>query len=134
MTSSSSFPVAFKFQPLFDRVVVRNCDENGKTRGGLFIPEIARGASPVARGEVLAIGTGRVNAEGKVLPLAVKVGDAVWYDRKAGQVIPWGDDDGEEVILLRELEILGVLTGLARDTGLIKDDGSPVLVRPEEHH
>ncbi len=116
----------FSFAPLFDRVVVRNCDDNGKTRGGLFIPEIARGASP--------IGTGRVNAEGKVLPLAVKVGDAVWYDRKAGQVIPWGDDEDEEVILLREPEILGVLTGLARDTGLIRDDGSPVLVRPEEHH
>jgi chaperonin GroES len=94
-------------EPLYDRVLVRPLSEGGKTKSGLFVPEVAKGNVPYARGEVIAVGIGRVTFEGKQAPMLVKVGDLVLYDRKAGTFLPYQDD---EVVMIREPEILARIT------------------------
>jgi chaperonin GroES len=93
--------------PLYDRCLVRPLSEGGQTKSGLFVPEVAKKNAPYARGEVIAVGVGRVTFEGKQAPMLVKVGDLVLYDRKAGTFLPLGD---EEVVMLREPEILATIT------------------------
>jgi chaperonin GroES len=99
----------FRIHPLYDRVVVKPTDDEGMTESGLFIPEVARQNKLLGRGEVQAVGTGRVTLEGKVCPLVVKPGDLVIYDRKAAMPIPWGET---EAVLLREPEIFGTVEQL----------------------
>jgi chaperonin GroES len=94
-------------EPLYDRVLVRPLSEGGKTKSGLFEPEVAKGNVPYARGEVIAVGIGRVTFEGKQAPMLVKVGDLVLYDRKASTFLPYQDD---EVVMIREPEILARIT------------------------
>jgi chaperonin GroES len=110
----------FKIHPLYDRVVVMPADDDGRTAGGLYIPDIAHATKLLARGEVQATGTGRVTLEGKTCPLTVKPGDLVIYDRKAAVPIPWGDG---EAVLLREPEIFGTVEMI--------DDGRPQLIIPD---
>lgn len=93
-------------QPLFDRVIVRQLADD-ESKGGIIVPEIARNNAPFAHGVVVAVGEGRYSIDGtKHLPMSVSIGDHVCYDRKAGAMMPWGDD---EAVLLRETEIIGVL-------------------------
>lgn len=96
-----------EIRPLYDRVLVRPLSEGGKTASGLFVPEVAKKNAPYARGEVIAVGVGRVTFEGKQAPMLVKKGDIVLYDRKAGTFLPLGD---EEVVMIREPEILATVT------------------------
>jgi len=96
--------------PLYDRLLVRPLDENGRTKGGLYVPEVAKQNKQWARGEVMAAGAGRVNMNGDVAPMLLKVGDLVLYPRAAGSAIPLGDeDDGAPFILIREPDVLGTI-------------------------
>jgi chaperonin GroES len=115
-----------KLTPLYDRVIVRNIEDSARTKAGLYVPDIARGNVPYARGEVVAVGAGRVAMDGTVAPLTVKVGDAVIYDRKAGVDMPLDD---EEVVLLREPEIIAILTELPRATGLYDAEGKDATLQ-----
>ena len=92
-------------RPLFDRVLVKRNDEPAQTSSGLFLPETASKEKP-AEGTILAIGTGRVGDDGTITPLIVKEGDKIIFGKYSGTEIKI---EGEERLLLREADILGVI-------------------------
>ncbi len=93
-------------RPLRDRVVVKRLEEQEQRVGGIIIPDTAK--EKPQQGKVMAVGNGRINEEGKVLPLDVKAGDTVLFGKYAGTEIKL---DGEEYLIIREEEILGVIEG-----------------------
>jgi chaperonin GroES len=93
-----------KIRPLHDRVIVKRLEEERKTASGIVIPDSA--AEKPDRGEILAVGTGKILENGKVLPLAVKVGDRVLFGKYSGQAVKV---HGEEVLVMREEDIMGVV-------------------------
>ena len=95
-----------KIRPLQDRIIVKRVKEEEKTKGGIIIPDSAK-EKPI-EGEVLAVGNGKVLEDGKVRPLDVKVGDRVLFGKYSGTEVKI---DGEEHLMLREDDILGVLDG-----------------------
>lgn len=93
-----------KVKPLYDRVLVRRIEEKEQKRGNIIIPDTAK-EKPM-EGKVIAVGSGKVEKEGKRVPLEVKVGDRVLFGKYAGTEIKI---DEEEHVILREDEILGVI-------------------------
>ena len=93
-----------KFRPLHDRVVVCRIDAEEKTAGGIIIPDTAK--EKPQEGEVLAVGNGRVLDSGTKVSLDVKVGDKILFGKYSGTDIKI---DGEDVLILREEEVLAVL-------------------------
>jgi chaperonin GroES len=93
-----------KLRPLHDRVVVKRLENETKTASGIVIPDNA--AEKPDQGEVLAIGNGKVNDDGKVRPLAVKVGDRVLFGKYSGQAVKV---EGEELLVMREEDIMAVV-------------------------
>jgi len=93
-----------KLRPLQDRIIVKRVDEEDRTKGGIIIPDTAK-EKPV-EGKVLAVGNGKVLEDGKVRPLDVKAGDRVLFAKYAGTEVKL---DGEERLILREEDILGVV-------------------------
>ena len=98
--------MAHKLTPLHDRVVIRRIEEQETVRGGIIIPDTAK--EKPQEGEVISVGKGKSNDEGKVFPLDVKEGDRVLFGKYAGTEIKI---DGEDYLILREEEILGILQG-----------------------
>ena len=92
------------FRPLHDRVVVKRIDAEEKTKGGIIIPDTAK-EKPI-EGEVIAVGNGKVAEDGTVRKLDVKVGDRVLFGKYSGTEVKV---DGEEHLIVREDDILGVL-------------------------
>ena len=97
-----------KLTPLHDRIVVRRVEEAETTRGGIIIPDSAK--DKPQEGEIIAVGKGKSNEKGETFPLAVKEGDRVLFGKYAGTEIKI---DGEDFIIMKEEEVLGVLTGAA---------------------
>jgi chaperonin GroES len=95
---------ASRIQPLADRVVVKPIEEAEQMRGGLYIPDTAK--EKPSQGEVVAVGPGKLSEEGKRLAPDVKVGDKVLYGKYSGTEITL---DGEEVLILRESDVLAVV-------------------------
>jgi chaperonin GroES len=96
-----------KVRPLQDRVLVKRLEDDvEKTKGGLYIPDSAK--EKPQRGKVIAVGKGRVSDDGKVLPLDVRVNDKVLFGKYSGSEIKV---DGEELLIMREEDILGVVEG-----------------------
>jgi len=91
-------------RPLHDRVLVKRFNEEERTKGGLFIPDTAK-EKPI-QGEIIAVGQGRIGEDGTVRPLDVKKGDRVLFGKYAGTEIKV---EGEEFLMMREEDILGVL-------------------------
>jgi len=98
-----------KLTPLHDRIVVRRVEEAETTRGGIIIPDSAK--DKPQEGEVISVGKGKSNEEGKVHPLEVKSGDRILFGKYAGTEIKI---DGEDFLIMREEEVLGILTGAAK--------------------
>ena len=94
-------------RPLRDRVLVKRVEEQEQRIGGIIIPDTAKEKPQQAT--VVAVGNGRVNDEGKTIPLDVKVGDVVLVGKYSGSEIKL---DGEEYVIVREEEILGVAEGV----------------------
>lgn len=94
-----------KIRPLHDRIVVSRAEEETKSAGGIVIPDSASKEKP-SRGKVTAIGAGKVLDNGEVRPLAVKVGDEVFFGKYAGTEIKVGI---EEFVVMREEDILGIV-------------------------
>jgi chaperonin GroES len=94
-----------KVKPLGDRILVRRVEEEEVHRGGLIIPDTAKEKPQQA--EVLAVGPGRVNEEGKRIPLEVKTGDRILMGKYAGTEVKL---DGEECLILREDDVLAVIS------------------------
>jgi len=92
-----------KIRPLHDRVVVKRMEEERTSAGGIVIPDSA--TEKPSKGQVLAVGNGKVNEAGEVLPMEVKVGDHILFGKYSGTEIKI---DGEEVLIMREEDILGV--------------------------
>jgi len=93
-------------RPLYDRVVVKRVEEQEQKIGGLFIPDNAK--EKPQEGEVVAVGKGKRLEDGKVIPLDVKVGDRILFGKYSGNDIKI---DGQELLIMREDEILGILEG-----------------------
>src|SRR4030042_2194876 len=95
-----------KIRPLQDRVIVKRLEEEEKTKGGIIIPDTAK--EKPQEGKVIAVGKGKVTEDGKVIPLDVKVGDKILFGKYSGTEIKIG---GEEHLIMREEDILGVIEG-----------------------
>ncbi|HEY8057019.1 MAG TPA: co-chaperone GroES [Terriglobales bacterium] len=94
-----------KVRPLHDRLLVKRIEEQETQRGGIIIPDSAK--EKPQEGKVIAVGKGKVTEEGKVLPLDVKEGDHILFGKYSGSEIKL---DGEDLLILREEEVLGVLS------------------------
>ena len=97
-----------KFRPLHDRVVVRRIEEEEKTAGGIIIPDTAK--EKPQQGEVISAGPGARDEKGVVQPLDVKAGDRILFGKWSGSEVKI---DGEELLIMKESDILGVLEGAA---------------------
>jgi chaperonin GroES len=97
-----------KFRPLHDRVAVRRVDSETKTSGGIIIPDTA--AEKPQQGEIIAVGPGARDDSGKLVPLDVKKGDKVLFGKWSGTEVKI---DGEELLIMKESDILGVIEGKA---------------------
>ena len=94
-----------KVRPLHDRIIVQRIDEGEQKVGGIIIPDSAK--EKPQQGKVIAVGKGKVEKDGKVTPLDVQEGDTVLFGKYSGQEIKM---DGDEYLIMREEEILGVIT------------------------
>ena len=99
-----------KIRPLYDRIVVKRIEDSAeKTASGLFIPDSAK--EKPQEGEVMAVGQGKRADDGKLIALDVKAGDRILFGKYSGSEIKL---DGEEYLIMREDEVLGVLVGGAK--------------------
>ena len=92
-------------KPLHDRIIVRRIEEGEQKIGGIIIPDSAK--EKPQQGKVIAVGAGKIKDDGKRVPLDVKEGDTILFGKYSGQEIKM---DGEEYLIMREEEILGVIT------------------------
>jgi chaperonin GroES len=97
-----------KFRPLHDRVVVKRVAEEEKTKGGILIPDTAK-EKPM-EGEIIAVGPGAQDEKGTLVPLDVKKGDRILFGKWSGTEIKL---DGEELLIMKESDIMGILDGAA---------------------
>ncbi len=105
-----------EIRPLHDRVLVKRIEESENMRGGLYIPDSAK--EKPQEGEVIAVGKGKRNDEGKQFPLDVQVGDRILFGKYSGSEVPkLGTTD---YLIMREDEILGVFTNGASSNGSTK--------------
>jgi chaperonin GroES len=95
-----------KIRPLHDRVIVKRLEEVRTTASGIVIPDTA--TEKPDQGEVIAVGAGKKDDAGKLIPLDVKVGDKVLFGKYAGQSVKV---DGEELLVMREEDLMGVIEG-----------------------
>jgi chaperonin GroES len=93
-----------KVRPLHDRIIVQRLDEGEQVVGGIIIPDTAK--EKPQQGKVVAVGKGKAKDDGKVTPLDVKEGDTILFGKYSGQEIKI---DGEELLIMREDEVLAVL-------------------------
>lgn len=90
-----------KIKPLHDRVLVKRTEGETKTAGGIIIPDAAKESAQT--GKVVAVGSGRITNDGKLIPMQVKVGDTVYFGKYSGT------QAGDDYLIIREEEILGLV-------------------------
>jgi chaperonin GroES len=95
-----------KLRPLHDRVIIKRLEAETKSAGGIVIPDTAT-EKPI-KGEVVAVGTGKILEDGKIRPLAVKAGDKVLFGKYSGTEVKI---DGEELLVMREEDLMAVIEG-----------------------
>ena len=95
-----------KIRPLHDRVIVKRIEEERKSAGGIVIPDTA--AEKPDQGEIVAVGKGKKDDQGKLIPIDVKVGDRVLFGKYSGQTVKV---KGDELFVMREEDIMGVIEG-----------------------
>ena len=95
-----------KVRPLQDRIIVQRIDEGEQKIGGIIIPDTAK--EKPQQGKVIAAGKGKIKDDGKVVPMDVKKGDLILFGKYSGQEIKL---DGEDCMIMREEEVLGVIEG-----------------------
>ncbi len=96
-----------QFRPLHDRVVVKRIEAEEKTAGGIIIPDSAK--EKPQQGEVISVGPGGRDESGKLIPIDVQVGDRVLFGKWSGTEVKL---DGVEYLIMKESDIMGVLTGV----------------------
>ena len=100
------------FRPLHDRILIKRIEEEETVKGGIIIPDSAK--EKPQEGEVIAVGNGKMNEDGKVVPLDVKAGDRILFGKYSGTEIKI---DNKEYLILKEEEVLGVVEGKAATAG-----------------
>jgi chaperonin GroES len=95
-----------KIRPLHDRVIVKRIEEERKSAGGIVIPDTA--AEKPDQGEIVAVGKGKKDDNGKVIAIDVKIGDRVLFGKYSGQTVKV---KGDELLVMREEDIMGVIEG-----------------------
>ncbi len=95
-----------KLRPLHDRVIIKRLEAETKSAGGIVIPDTAT-EKPI-KGEVVAVGTGKIQEDGKVRPMAVKTGDKVLFGKYSGTEVKV---DGEELLVMREEDLMAIIEG-----------------------
>jgi len=95
-----------KVRPLKDRIIVKRLEEEEKTKGGIIIPDSAK-EKPI-EGKVIAVGDGKINKDGKKVPLEIKKGDRVLFAKYGGTEIKM---DGEEHLMMKEEDVLAIIEG-----------------------
>ena len=95
-----------KIRPLGDRILVRRIKEEEKTKGGIIIPDTAK--EKPQEGKVIAVGKGKTNDEGKLVPMSVREGDKILFGKYSGTEVKL---NGNEYLIMREDDILGVIEG-----------------------
>ncbi len=95
-----------KIRPLQDRVIVQRVEEEERTKGGIIIPDTAK--EKPQEGKVIAVGKGKFGDDGKLIPMDVKAGDRILFGKYSGSEVKLS---GEEYLIMREDDILGVLEG-----------------------
>jgi chaperonin GroES len=93
-----------KFRPLHDRVVVKRLEGEEKTKGGIIIPDTVK--EKPQEGEIIAVGPGARNEDGKLVPLDVKAGDRVLFGKWSGTEVKI---DGQDLLIMKESDIMGVV-------------------------
>jgi chaperonin GroES len=101
-----------KVRPLHDRILIKRIEEKETVKGGIIIPDTAKEKPQEA--EVIAAGNGKKNEDGKVVPLDVKAGDRILFGKYSGTEIKL---DGEDFLIIREEEVLGVIEGASKAAG-----------------
>ena len=94
-----------KFRPLHDRVLVERIDEDGKTAGGIIIPDTAK--EKPSEGKVVAVGSGTKAEDGSVSPLDVKAGDKILFGKWSGTEVTV---NGKELLIMKESDVLGIIS------------------------
>src|ERR1700710_1616980 len=97
-----------KFRPLHDRVVVKRVEADQKTKGGIIIPDTVK--EKPSQGEIVAVGPGGRDEAGKLIPIDLKVGERVLFGKWSGTEVKI---DGQELLIMKESDIMGVLTDVA---------------------
>jgi chaperonin GroES len=95
-----------KLRPLHDRVIVKRLDAETKSAGGIVIPDTA--TEKPSKGKVVAVGTGKIQDDGKVRPMAVKAGDQVLFGKYSGTEVKV---DGEDLLVMREEDLMAIIEG-----------------------
>ena len=95
-----------KVRPLHDRLIVQRLEEEEKTKGGIIIPDTAK-EKPI-EGKVIAAGQGKINKDGKKIPMEVKKGDKVLFAKYAGTEVKM---EGEEYLMMKEDDVLAIIEG-----------------------
>ena len=95
-----------KFRPLHDRVVVKRIEADSKTKGGIIIPDTAK--EKPQEGEVVAVGPGGRDENGKIIAMDLKAGDRVLFGKWSGTEVKL---DGEELMIMKESDIMGIIEG-----------------------
>jgi chaperonin GroES len=93
-----------KFKPLHDRVAVRRLEEEGRTSGGIIIPDSAK-EKPM-QGEIVAVGQGARSEGGSIIPLEVRVGDRILFGKWSGTEVKV---DNQELLIMKESDIMGII-------------------------
>jgi chaperonin GroES len=100
-------------RPLYDRIVVKRIEQGEQVQGGIIIPDTAK--EKPQEGEVVSVGQGKRLENGKVVALDVKAGDRILFGKYSGSEIKI---DGEEYVIMREDEVLGILEGASKKAGV----------------
>ena len=95
-------------RPLHDRILIKRIEEKEAVKGGIIIPDTAK--EKPQEGEVIAVGNGKKTEDGNIIPLDVKAGDRILFGKYSGAEIKM---DGQEFLILREEEVLGIIEGKA---------------------
>ena len=97
-----------KFRPLHDRVVVKRIDAEEKTKGGIIIPDTAK--EKPSQGEVVSVGPGGRDENGKLIPIDVKAGDRVLFGKWSGTEVKI---DGQDYLIMKESDVMGIVEATA---------------------
>jgi len=118
-----------RIEPHGDGVLVRVLETGNRTKGGLYIPDMAIDGTPWQRGEVTAVGPGHYTSAGVLIPSAAKVGDVVVFWRNTKEQIIYLDTDGKDLLFIRAGHIMGFVRDLDKVTSIQDVDGRSMVLQ-----